>query len=241
VFEAGREMIFGKKQYSSRYEIGGFMVVDLEMDNSPEIIVVSRNLYMFPTQLAVLDSKGHLLREYWHSGRILDFTFYDLDHDEEKEIILSGCNNEYDKGFLAVLEPDFKSGGSPQTGYYKSPNLKQNVEKYYILIPNTIVDKNEYKRGNVIKIHISDERIIYAETKSGLCFEFGFNFELKEIRFADRYEDMYNKAYREGIAKEKFSVKTMDELKTNLMTQVLYYTDEYWSQAPLLARNQVPD
>lgn len=73
--------------------------------------------------------------------------------------MLAGCNNEYDKGFLAVLDHDFKSGGSPQTGYYKSPGLKQGIEKHYLLFPNTKVDENEYMRGNIVRVRLIDDKI----------------------------------------------------------------------------------
>ncbi|HZX11367.1 MAG TPA: hypothetical protein VFG01_10530, partial [Acidobacteriota bacterium] len=241
IFEPGREMIFGEKNYSAKYGLRGFTVADLQEDKASEIIVVSYHRDMFPTQFAVLNNKGELLREYWNSGRIYDFSFYDLDDDGKKEIILAGCNNEYDKGFLAVLVHDFTSGGSPQTGYYKFPDLQQGVEEHYLLFPKTIVDKNEYMRGNIVRIHLIDDKIISAETKSGIYFEFDFNMELKEIRFADRYEDLYNEAYKEGISLKRFSPKVMAELKSELMPHVLYFTGGDWTNRPLMAKNPFPN
>ncbi len=241
-FEPGKEMTFGEKNYSARYGLKGFTVADLQEEKASEIIAVSYHRGMFPTQFAVLNSKGELLRDYWNSGRIYDFSFYDLDDNGEKEIILAGCNNEYDKGCLIVLEPDFKSGGSPQTGYYKSPELNQGVEKHYLLFPNTLADKrNEYKRGNIMRIHLIDDKIISAETKSGIYFEFDFNMELKEIRFADRYEDLHNEAYEEGITQKRFSPKIMAELKSELMPEVLYFTGKNWINRPLMAKNPFPN
>ena len=235
-FNPGREMIFGQKIYSSEYGIFGFTTEDISNDGLHEIIMISFNICMFPSQLVVLDQKGQLLKEYWNSGRIYDFSFFDLDKDGKKEIILGGCNNEYDKGFLAVLDHDFTSGGSPQTGYYKSPNLRQGVEEHYLLLPKTIVDDNEFMRGNINKIHLIDDEIISAETKSGIYYEFDFNFALKEIRFADRYEEMHDKAYREGLIQEKFSPKVMAELKSELIPKVLYFNENKWTGTPLMAK-----
>jgi hypothetical protein len=239
-FNPGREMTFGQKVYSSEYGIHGFDTEDIDNDGLHEIIMISFNICMFPSQLAVLDQKGQLLREYWNSGRIYDFSFFDLDKDGKKEIILGGCNNEYDKGFLAVLDHDFTSGGSPQTGYYKSPDLQQGVEEHYLLFPKTIVDENEYVRGNIVRIHLIDDKIISAETKSGIYFEFDFNMELKEIRFADRYEDLHNEAYKEGLSLKRFSPKLMAELKSELMPHVLYFTGGDWTNRPLMAKNPFP-
>ena len=237
-FEPGREMRFGKKQYSSEYSIIGIYVVDMFEDNSPEIIVISYNIDMFPTQFAVLNNKGKLLREYWNSGRIIDYYFYDLDNDQKNEIILTGCNNEYGKGCLLVLDPGFISGGSPQTGYYKSTELKQNIEKYYILLPSIDLGSISIDRDPLGNIQIIDEKLISATSMSGICFEFDFNFKLKEIRFADTFKFLYNDAYKKGITKDKFSVKTMSELKTKLFPEILYYNGKNWSNTPLLAKTQ---
>jgi len=207
-FDPGREMKFGKKQYSSEYK---------------------NNRDMFPTQFAVLNNKGELLREYWNSGRIIDYYFYDLDNDQKKEIILTGCNNEYGKGCLLVLDPDFISGGSPQTGYYKSTELKQNIEKYYILLPSIDLGSISINRDPLGNIQIIDEKLISATSMSGIYFEFDFNFKLKEIRFADIFEILYNDACQKGMTKDKFSVKTMSELKTKLFPEILYYNGKNWS------------
>ena len=237
-FNPGREIKFGKKQYSSEYKITGIYVVDMFEDNSPEIIVISYNIDMFPTQFSVLNNKGELLREYWNSGRIIDYYFYDLDNDQKKEIILSGCNNEYGKGCLLVLDPDFISGGSPQTGYYKSTELKQNIEKYYILLPAIDFGAISINRDPLGNIQIIDEKLISATSMSGIYFEFDFNFKLKEIRFSDKFEILYNEAYQKGITKDKFSVKTMSELKTKLFPEILYYNGKDWSSTPLSAKNK---
>ncbi|HZX10208.1 MAG TPA: hypothetical protein VFG01_04610 [Acidobacteriota bacterium] len=120
----------------------------------------------------------------------------DIDNDSQKEIILAGRNNEYDKGCLIVLESEFKTGGSPQTGYYKSPELKQGVEKYYIILPNTKVGTKNFERDPLGRIHIIDEGTILAESYSGIFFEFDFDLKLKEIRFSDLYENFHNEAYQ---------------------------------------------
>ncbi len=237
-FVPGRAMVFGEKKYSNMYAIKGLDVEDLDQDSLSEILVVSNNIDMFPTQVVVLDHAGRLQREYWHSGRVSYFSCYDLDKDGDKEILLSGCNNEYDRGFLAVLEPDFKSGSSPQTGYYKPKGLFQGIEGQYILLPNTNLNTMPFRRDPAIQIHIIEGEGLSLETVSGLIFEFDFNLELKEIRFADRYEDLHNEAYREGKTDSEFSPQIMAELKTRLFPEVLYYNGEDWISNPLMARNK---
>lgn len=238
IFVPGRKMIFGEKQYSSKYSIFGFKVLDFDKDRPPEILVISDNRDMFPTQMAVLDNQGNLLREYWNSGRIGDVSFCELDMDGEEEILLAGCNNEYNTGCLIALEPDFTSGGSPQTGYYKSPGLTQGAERWYALLPSTDIGNSAFMRDPVYRILISEEKTISFESKSGLMYEFDFDLKLKEIRFADQFEIVYSEAYKKGTVSEQFSEKTMAEIKSDLMSKVLYYNGEDWISNPLLARNQ---
>ncbi|MFW6140420.1 MAG: FG-GAP repeat domain-containing protein [Acidobacteriota bacterium] len=237
VFKQTREMVFGDKSYSG-WDIRGFTVVDLFGDGYPEVVLMSQNKNMFPSRVAVLDQKGRLLREYWNSGRIHEFTFYDLDEDGQKEILLGGCNNEYNRGCLVVLEPDFKSGASPQTGYYKSPTLVQGVETQYILFPNTETACLAFMRDPVGRIEIINNKIISAESKSGLYFEFDSNYNLKEIRFADRYEDLYQKGHKQGLFENEFSPKVMAELESQLYPELLYYNGDDWITASVMAKNQ---
>jgi hypothetical protein len=238
IFVPGRAMFFGEKQYSSKYSIYGFKVIDFNKDRPSEILVISDNRDMFPTQMTVLDGQGNSLREYWNSGRIEDISFCDLDLDGEEEILLAGCNNEYNSGCLIVLESDFASGGSPQTGYYKSPGLTQGVERRYTLIPSTDIGNSAFMRDPGYRIHIVDGKTISFESKSGLYFEFDFDLELKEIRFADQFEALYSEAYEKGMVNSPFSEKTMAEFKSELIPRVLYYTGEDWACNPLMDDNK---
>jgi len=236
-FDPGREMVFGEKTYSSEYRIDGFTVSDLFNDGLPEVIVVSFNIPFFPTQVAVLDHRGQLIRDYWNSGRIQDFYFYDLNKDGDKEIFLAGYNNEYDRGCLAVLKPDFISGSAPQTGYYRSPDLEQGVEEHYILLPLTSVDGKIYERGIMDQIKVIDDQIVSISSRTGIFYEFDFSFELREIRFADLFKDLYNEIHRKNGDQDKFSPKVMADCKSRLLPEVLYYTGKDWVPSPLMAKN----
>ena len=61
---------------------------------------------------------------------------------------------------------------------------------------------------------------------------------LKEIRFADQFENLYCEAYEKGIVSEQFSPKVMAEVGTRLFPEVLYYNGEGWISNPLMAKNK---
>lgn len=80
----------------------------------PRIVVDSAHDIWWPNQIAILDSNGRLLSEYWHSGRLDYMTLADLDGDGKQEIVAAGINNGYHQATLVVLDPDQVSGASAE-------------------------------------------------------------------------------------------------------------------------------
>jgi serine/threonine protein kinase len=85
--------------------------------NSPaKIVVASQHSPWWPTQIALVDSNGKTISEYWHSGGLEFITLADLDGDGKQEIIATGVANGYDhKAALVVLDPDKVFGASSET------------------------------------------------------------------------------------------------------------------------------
>src|SRR5258708_39019554 len=68
---------------------------------------------MGPNQIAVLDSNGKTISEYWHSGGLIDMVLADLDGDGREEIVATGIANGHDhQATLVVLDPDRVFGAS---------------------------------------------------------------------------------------------------------------------------------
>jgi hypothetical protein len=81
----------------------------------PRLVVLSQHSPWWPSQLAILDSNGKTLSEYWHSGGLSFMTLADLDGDGREEIIATGTANGYDhQATLVVLDPDRVFGASAE-------------------------------------------------------------------------------------------------------------------------------
>lgn len=79
------------------------------------IVVVSQHRPWWPTQIAMLDSNGKTISEYWHSGGLNSVVLADLDGDGKEEIITTGIANGYDhRATLVVLDPDRVFGASTE-------------------------------------------------------------------------------------------------------------------------------
>ena len=87
----------------------------------------------------LIDDSSHIVGEYFHCGAIYSLaTMWNEEHTV-KDIILSGFHNGYLSAVVAVLDPRFFSGKSPQTVSHALilPQREPAREKYYIILPRT--------------------------------------------------------------------------------------------------------
>jgi len=85
-------------------------------DKRPPLIVVA-NIHdtWWPGQIAIIDSNGKTVSEYWHSGGLSSMVLGDLDGDGKEEIIATGVANGYNhQATLVVLDPDRVFGASTE-------------------------------------------------------------------------------------------------------------------------------
>lgn len=83
-------------------------------ERPPRIVVESQHYPWWPSQIAILDSDGKTISEYWHSGGLSSMVLADLDGDGREEIIATGIS-EYDhQATLVVLDPDQVFGASAE-------------------------------------------------------------------------------------------------------------------------------
>jgi hypothetical protein len=123
-FDAGRELVFGGKPYRKEYRIRGFDLADVDGDGTIEIFVISTQKPDWPCQFAVLDTRGAVKSEFWNSGYLTDAEFGDIDGDGSRDAVLSGINNEYKTGCVAVFRGGRIAGSSPQQDpVFQCPDL----------------------------------------------------------------------------------------------------------------------
>ena len=88
------------------------VVLKASPKKTARIVVSSIHDPWWPNQIAMLDSNGKTISEYWHSGHLDHLALADLDGDGRQEIVATGISNGYHQATLIVLDPDRISGAS---------------------------------------------------------------------------------------------------------------------------------
>jgi hypothetical protein len=194
-FQAGKELRCGGKTFSPDYRVAGFLCHDLDGDGRLETIVESFQAPDWPCQLAVLDSNGAKIGEFWNAGYLREFTFHDINGDGREELIVGGVNNEYQGGCLAVFDTRHISGSSPQTGEFACEGLGPGSMLYYVTTPYTEVSKAERFWVNGISfVEITQNDWIQLSSGEGLIYAFDFGLKCLQVSgghsFKLRHQDM---------------------------------------------------
>lgn len=231
-FKAGKTQKFGGKIFPDDYRILGIGAEDLTLDGNLEIIVLANHLNAFPSQMILLDYEGRNIGEYWNSGHLTDYCFFDMNNDETKEIILTGQNEEYQRPCSIILDLNHIEGFSPQDNYqYRCDDYTFSREKYYLLLPVEAA-------RNLVKDKIAPIRIDFSAKdpeqfltfKNLIVYHLNHRMHLKDIELIRRaYLDL-RKYQREGTI-----TKTSDQIIAELLEEgILYYNGRNWVRDPTI-------
>jgi len=232
-FKAGRELKFGNKVYSPDFRITSVSAENLVGDRELEVLVICFHRPDWLCQAVLLSSHGEVLGEYWNSGQLNDYAFADLNQDGREEILLSGLNNEYGRGCLAVFDPRSFQGSSPQTSsQFRCIDLKAGTEKFYMLIPRTDADRGLNSVDAVEALDVlANRQISVRASLSGLYYLFNFALELQYVNPSHKFEQLYREALRAGRVKSTLNQDYLDRLGRD----VLYWDGTRWTDHPSMS------
>ena len=165
VYEFHRTMTFGDELFTDDYQLSKMMVISSSSGSSWEVVVIAAHFPYYPSAILTFDAdKGVLVNEYWNSGILDKILSYDIDKDEQKDIIICGTNNAYNNASIIVFDPMQIAGHSPATSPYTPIGIPEGNEKYYILLPRSELNKsvNEKRNG-----------ILYSRIDAGGLLEVG--------------------------------------------------------------------
>jgi hypothetical protein len=108
-----------------------------------QIVVSSIHDPWWPNQIALLDSNGKAISEYWHAGHLDHLTLADLDGNGREEIVATGISNGYHEATMIVLDTDrvFGASNEAERPQLQIHNMGTAQERLRLLFPRSDLNK----------------------------------------------------------------------------------------------------
>jgi len=169
----------------------------------PRIVVSSQYAPWWPCQMAILDSNGKLLSEYWHSGALSSIVLADLDGDGREEIVTTGINNGYLQATLVVLDPDRVFGASAEVRpAFQIHGMGVAQERLRLLFPRSDLNKVLFTFNGAMKptvehgsIRLTVEECMLPPV-CAVWYEFDKNLHLISAYAGDDFRSAHARFYQ---------------------------------------------
>ena len=228
-FHPNRLLECGRKVFSPDYRISGFYCRDIDGDGKLEIFVKAFQAPDWPCLLAVLDSSGKMIGEFWNAGYLTDLSFWDINGDGREELIVCGVNNEYRGGCLMVFDPRHISGASPQSGEFFCKGLGPGSMLYYITTPYTEVSRAHGDRVDGLReVDVTGNAWIRSMAGNGLIYEFDFGLRCIQASWGNSFAMSYDELRRSGAVTSELGRAYSDELRDGIR----YFDGTAWTAVP---------
>ena len=186
-----------------------FGVLKGTKNRSPRIVISSVHSPWWPDQVALLDSNGKVVSEYWHSGMLIDLLLADLNGDGREEIIATGVANGYDhQATLVVLDPDRVSGASTEVRpEFQIHGMGVAQERVRLLFPRSDLNRALYQFNKAVEpiVEHGSLRLTALECTTAspetcpIWYEFDKNFRLiAAYAGGDEFRSAHNRFFQTG-------------------------------------------
>lgn len=187
-FTPGRPVTMKGEAFEPPYVVRQFAIL------GRYIVVTSHHYLYYPSQVAILDPNGKLLREYWHPGHLNTLT---TGVDGGRPVaFLGGSNNLAGTATLVVLDPE-RLAGAPSDTFQEFPP-EQVIAR--ILFPrSTLAPQVPYSMVYRIHQHPGDLTVdvnelidITNNTKTSIIFHLDPGYNLKSVDVSDQFRMLYS-------------------------------------------------
>jgi hypothetical protein len=170
---------------------------------SRRIVVSSTHDPWYPNQIAIINSNGKTISEYWHTGHLFHMILADLDGDGREEIIATGITNGYRQATLIVLDPDRVLGASSEPDHPKLQihGMGAAQERLRLMFPRSDLNRalETYNQGWEVMVENGIIRLTVREcmTPPGclVWYEIDKNVHLITAYAGDEFRSNHAKFY----------------------------------------------
>jgi len=224
-FDPGKAIRDTRQEYLPPFFISNVHVIPIP-GSHPRILVSSNHYLHNPNQVAMLDSTGTLISEYWHSGHLLYVVHADLNGDGIEEILLAGVNNGYRQGTLVIFDSRNVAGASTQPGR-QILGFPPGTEKAVLLFPRTCVSKDAlYNR--VSELRITRERRIMLAVVEGvsearnpgvMIYELDFDLNVLNARPDSHLQEAHRAMELQGVLDHSWTEEENERLRLQVVVK----------------------
>ncbi|MGA8223938.1 MAG: hypothetical protein WB780_19975 [Candidatus Acidiferrales bacterium] len=188
-------------------------------EKGPSRIVVVSDLDPWwggPSQVAVLESNGKTLSEYWHSGGLRDMAVADLDGNGREEIIATGVAHGYDsQATLVVLDSDRVLGASREVEpKFQIHDVGDAQERLRLLFPRSDLNRASFQYNYGIEPTFQNGKLqvtvleCLAPIGCPMRYEFDQDFHLIAAYLgSDEFRTAHDRFYQKGKDAHAFSAE----------------------------------
>ena len=195
----------------------------------PGRLVVSSNHNLHhPNQVALLDSKGRIVAEYWHSGHLTTMTSWQRPEKEnETEIILGGVNKGRSAATVVVLNPRAMSGASHESQATQITGVPVDVEKAVVIFPRSCLSKDsDFDR--VTELRAVADRVVVgvtvgvdpSNTPGKIIYEFDKNWHVISATSTAGLKENHRRAERSGVLDHRWTQEEDDAFRAQVKVTV---------------------
>lgn len=208
------------------------------------IVATSQQHPWWPSQIALLDSHGKTVSEYWHSGG-LSSVVADLDGDGKQEIVATGVS-EYDhQATLVVLDSDRVFGASKEVRPgFQIHGMGEAKERLRLLFPRSDLNRALYQYSqayyaafehDVFRVNVA--QCINATPECPIWYEFDKNFNLmRAYAGGDAFRSAHNRYFQTG--KDAHMLSPEEEATFQKVQCLVGCKTEFVPVAKAVTRNQ---
>ncbi len=208
------------KSYEAPFKARGIILLNGFPDRVPRILAITFHHLYHPAQLLLLDIKGNVISEYWHSGHITAATLFDFNRDGHPELFALAINQARKAAEFLVLNPFQMSGASTEPEpRYQLEAMPLGVELARAHFTPTAISRiySEYNVPITVTAK-SDSLIVDIQEGTGtgnngfsIAYEIDRSLRVRSISPSDTFNSNQTVLLREGkIAR----ILTPADLKT---------------------------
>jgi hypothetical protein len=218
-FVPGRPVRTATRSFSPAFVVRGFIVERLERTGPPRIVVIGAHQLEYPCQLAILSSRGEVMREYWHSGHLSHVEAVDLDGDGQVELLAAGVSKAHKTATLLVFDPNTLDGASAEEeAAYQLQGFREGSERARVLFPRSCLSSREpftnmervWHEPGEIDIEVDHA---LGEGNASVYYRLNLDLSLKDVSLASSFEHTHGILHSEGIVDHPLNDRDVAELR----------------------------